>query len=126
MLFAEREISKNPRFNSKSIEFDCYLQFVSLLDKKYKKEKSVAYYCDQINISEKRLNRAVTKVSSRTPKTIIHNKVIIEAKWLLSSSELSAKEIAFELGFSEPTNFIKYFKKHTGFNPSEYAKANKA
>lgn len=123
VLLAEREIYKDHQLKTKSVELDLYLEFKHLLDEKYKEEKSVEYYCNQLNITEKRLYRAVTTVSSKTPKMIIHNKVILEAKWLLSDSNLTTKEISIELGFSEPTNFIKYFKKYTGKNPSAYSKA---
>jgi AraC family transcriptional regulator, transcriptional activator of pobA len=122
VLLAERVISKEHKLKSKGIDLDVYLQFKSLLDKKFKEEKSVAYYCCQLNITEKRLNRALTNVSSKTPKTEIHNKIILEAKWLLGNGELNITGISIELGFSEPTNFIKYFKKYTGKNPSAFSK----
>lgn len=45
---------------------------------------------------------------------------MLEAKRLLAYSSLSIKEIGFELGFGEPTNFNKYFRKHTGMAPMQF------
>ena len=45
---------------------------------------------------------------------MIRNKVIEEAKRMLYASDLSGKEIAFELGFDDPAYFSRFFKKYTG------------
>ena len=73
-----------------------------------------------MNVSEKRLTRATTNTLGHTPKTMIVERVMLEAKRLLIHTELSIKEIAYDLGFEEPTNFIKYFRKHTGKTPIEF------
>jgi len=53
---------------------------------------------------------------------VIHERKILEAKRLLSNLRLSIKEIAFRLGFDQPTYFTKYFKKHTGLTPRAFIK----
>lgn len=70
-----------------------------------------------MNVSEKRLNQATTKTMGKSPKTIIDERVLLEAKRLLIHTTLSVKEIGYNLGFEEPTNFIKYFRKHTQKTP---------
>jgi AraC-like DNA-binding protein len=45
---------------------------------------------------------------------------MLEAKRLLAHTHKSVKEIGFSLGFQEPTNFTKYFRKHTGLSPVEF------
>ncbi|WP_373419094.1 helix-turn-helix domain-containing protein [Thermophagus xiamenensis] len=46
----------------------------------------------------------------------------MEAKRLLVHPNLSVKEIAYQTGFEGPTNFIKYFKKHTSLIPLQFRK----
>lgn len=52
----------------------------------------------------------------------IQNKIITEAQALLSKSNTPIKEIAYRLGFNEPTHFSKFFKKQTGFTPNQHRK----
>jgi AraC family transcriptional regulator, transcriptional activator of pobA len=66
------------------------------------------------------LNQATTKVLGKSPKEIIDNRILLEAKRLLAHTNENVKEIAYTLGFEEPTNFIKYFKKHSTFTPTEF------
>ena len=55
-----------------------------------------------------------------TPANIIQSVKILEAKRKLANKELSIQEIAFDLGFDQPTYFTKYFKKATGTTPKEF------
>ncbi len=64
-----------------------------------------------------------TVVKTKTGKSAnrwIQDKTIIEAQALLSKSSTPIKEIAYGLGFNEPTHFSKFFKKHTGLTPNQY------
>ena len=49
---------------------------------------------------------------------------MLEAKRILAHTTESVKEIGYDLGFDEPTNFIKYFKKHSKFTPTEFREQN--
>ncbi|WP_366518190.1 helix-turn-helix domain-containing protein, partial [uncultured Mucilaginibacter sp.] len=50
---------------------------------------------------------------------------VLEAKVLLRNYEISIAQVAEEINFPDQSSFGKYFKKHTGFSPSEYRiKAN--
>jgi len=103
-----------------SADLDYLILFKDLLEKKYKTIKSVSKYAADLSISEKRLNKATSLILDKTPKQIIDERVLLEAKRLLAHSNTSIKETAFDLGFEEPTNFIKYFRKHTDQTPSEF------
>jgi len=124
MLSAEREKRKgNFTEIKKGADLDYVTLFKDLLEKEYQAHKLVSYYARQIAISEKRLNQATTTVLGKTPKEIIDERVLLEAKRLLAHTTESIKEIGFGLGFEEPTNFIKYFKKHHGSTPVEFREA---
>lgn len=94
--------------------------FKDLLEIDFKTQKQVTYYSQKIIITEKRLNQSTTKILGKSPKEIIDDRVMLEAKRILAHTAESIKEIAYYLGFEEPTNFIKYFKKHTAQTPLEF------
>ncbi|WP_459640649.1 helix-turn-helix domain-containing protein [Flavobacterium sp. CGRL2] len=60
----------------------------------------------------------------KTPKEIIDDRVMLEAKRLLAHTNENVKEISYELGFEEPTNFIKYFRKHSNSTPVEFRESH--
>ncbi|ANQ50401.1 helix-turn-helix domain-containing protein [Flammeovirga sp. MY04] len=94
--------------------------FRELLEEYYKKEKSVKWYSGQLNLSEKQLHKATKEILGKTPKNVIDKRVVLEAKRLLSHTIQPVKEIAYDLGYDEPTNFVKYFKRHTGTTPLDF------
>ncbi|MFM9989077.1 helix-turn-helix domain-containing protein [Flavobacterium sp.] len=125
LLYSERERRKqNFTEIKKGADLDYVLIFKDLLEANYKNQKQVNFYAKQIIITEKRLNQATSKVLGKTPKEIIDNRILLEAKRILAHTTESVKEIAFHLGFEEPTNFIKYFKKHTSVTPTEFREKN--
>jgi AraC family transcriptional activator of pobA len=104
----------------KGADLDYVMLFRDLLEAYFKDQKQVSYYAGQILITEKRLNQATTKVLGKTPKEIIDDRIMLEAKRLLAHTNESIKEVGFTLGFEEPTNFIKYFRKHASSTPTEF------
>ena len=118
LLLAERERRKQGFTEiAKGADLDYTVLFRDLVAAQFKTIKSVSGYASQMNVSEKRLTNATTKTMGKSPKTIIDERVMLEAKRLLIHTNLSIKEIGYDLGFEEPTNFIKYFRKHTDKTP---------
>ena len=121
LLLAERK-RRNQGFTEvkKGADLDYTLLFKDLLNSNFRKVKQVSFYSRELNVTEKRLNMATSKTLGMTPKDLIDQRIILEAKRLLSHTHISIKEVGFELGFDEPTNFIKYFKKHCNSTPVEF------
>ena len=97
-----------------------YVKFRQLLESMYKKIHTVNEYAGLLNISTKTLNNYTKEISYQTPLEIINERIVLEAKRLLSHSGLSVNEIAFHLGFEDPSYFIKFFKRHTNLAPGEF------
>ncbi|MGO3306414.1 MAG: helix-turn-helix domain-containing protein, partial [Sphingobacterium sp.] len=94
--------------------------FNMLIDQHYKKEKSVAFYAEQLHISANYLN-ILCRTHLKIPATrLIQQRVSLEAKRMLQSSSESIKEIAFALGFVDQAYFANFFKNQTGITPSEF------
>ncbi len=121
LLIAERERRRQGfKEITKGADLDCSILFRDLLNAKFKTLKSVSGYAALMNVSEKRLTNATVKTLGTTPKTMIDERVMLEAKRLLVHTNLSIKEVGYDLGFKEPTNFIKYFRKHIEKTPIEF------
>ena len=121
LLFCEGEkINSGIPKHKKSDDLDYTQKFKNILDKDFRTERVVQYYAEQLSISEKRLGQATAIILGKTPKVIIDERCILEAKRLLIYENLSIKEIGFSLGFVEPTNFIKYFKRIAKETPAEF------
>ncbi len=97
-----------------------FFQFKNLVEKNYKETRNVKDFAETLTISTKHLNKVVQTFTLDTSKNFIDKYVILEIKRTISSTNNSLKEIAFNLGFDEVTNFTKFFKKHTGLTPKDY------
>jgi len=84
--------------------------------------RNVSEYATMMGISPKALNTICKSFSGGTAKEFIDNFVVLEIKRHLATSHRSVKELTYEMGFNEPTNFVKYFKKHTGQTPALFKK----
>ncbi|NKB69084.1 MAG: helix-turn-helix domain-containing protein [Candidatus Latescibacteria bacterium] len=97
-----------------------FSSFMNLLEKNYQSRHKAQDYARDMGVSTKGLNSLTRRVSNRTAKALIDQRLVLEAKRLLVNSEYSVKEIAYRLGFDEPTNFIKYFKRHSRQTPEKF------
>ncbi|WP_417856513.1 helix-turn-helix domain-containing protein [Xanthomarina gelatinilytica] len=96
--------------------------FKKAVEADYKKEHSTSYYADKLYITPDHLNRVIKSKIGKTAKDYIQARIITEAKRLLYFTELTNKEIGYELGFNEPANFSAFFKKHTQVSPTSFKK----
>lgn len=117
LLQAERWIAGNAH-NLR--EMSLGRTFFNAVETHFKKGKHVEFYVKNLNVYEKTLSKEVKSMTSKTPKQYIDARIVLEAKRLLAYSTMSVKEICFELGWDEATNFNKFFKKHTQITPLEF------
>ncbi|MDE7156255.1 MAG: helix-turn-helix domain-containing protein [Muribaculaceae bacterium] len=96
--------------------------FIKLLHANFMKERSVAFYAEQLCISPKYLSSVLKKYTHRSPGEWIDEYVILEAKNMLRFSGMSVQEVAYTLNFKSQSSFGKYFKNATGMSPTEFQK----
>ncbi|WP_299218648.1 helix-turn-helix transcriptional regulator [uncultured Aquimarina sp.] len=97
-----------------------FAKFQTLVASKYKDTRLVKNYAAFLNIPLKQLNNLCRTFTEKTAKEYISNYIILEAKRCLVATNIPIKQIAYDCGFNEATNFLKFFKKITGATPSEF------
>ena len=81
---------------------------------------SVAYFAEKANLSAGYFSDLIRKETGITPKDMIANHMISEAKHRLATSETDISGIAYDLGFEYPAHFTRMFKRMTGESPTQY------
>ncbi|MGW8314147.1 MAG: AraC family transcriptional regulator [Bacteroidales bacterium] len=81
-------------------------------------------YADALHVTPDHLNRVVRSLVGKTAKEYIQSKIVLSARRLLYFTELTAKEIGYQLGFTEPANFSAFFKKEAGVTPARFRKVS--
>lgn len=94
--------------------------FKQQLNKQYAATHMVSDYADKLAVTSDYLNKTVKNLTGKSAKDHIQSKLITEAKRSLLFSNISNKELAYELGFDESAHFNNFFKKITGQTPSEF------
>ncbi|MDR6300485.1 helix-turn-helix domain-containing protein [Mesonia maritima] len=120
LLFAEwnlqqHENSEQIKSNSKG--YSLLNRFQTLVANHFVKEKTVGFYADELKISSRNLAKICSTLNKPSPKKIITERIITEAKRLLKFTDLSIKEVSFRLGYEEPNTFIKLFTSNVGLSP---------
>jgi len=93
-----------------------------LIDQKFLTMKKASDYAFELNVSAKHLNKVVINTVGKTTTDLIHQRILLEAKRLLTHGELTVQEIAFELGYEDVSYFSRLFKKKCGVSPSVFSK----
>ncbi|MEO7991604.1 MAG: helix-turn-helix transcriptional regulator [Chryseolinea sp.] len=125
-LISIQRIGKRKAFKNLSITNNSHITFIrfrKLVDLNFKKVQTVREYAALLNISSKTLTNHSKESADKTPLEIINERITLEAKRLISHSSLNINEIGFQMGFEDPSYFVKYFKKQTGKSPSDFRKA---
>jgi AraC family transcriptional activator of pobA len=97
-------------------------KFEDLIELHYKTLKYPGEYAAKLHITEKHLNRITRTCINKTSSQLIAERITLEAKRLLLGSKLNITEISDELGFSDPSYFIRFFKKHEDITPLSFSK----
>ena len=97
-----------------------FYKFRNLLTKNFRKDRSVQFYADSLNISTRHLNSICQRTSGQNAKEIIDHYTIIELQVALMYSHKSFQELVNEFSFPDQSYLNRYFKRHTGYSLSEF------
>jgi len=109
----------NPLFvNNKKLT--TFLRFQTSVERLCFKHRKVSYYAEKMSLSSKKLNSATQAIVQKSAKAFINDILIIRIKREIINASDPLTKIAYNVGFDEPTNFFKFFKKHAGISASDF------
>lgn len=97
-----------------------FFTFKQLVEEHYTQGLSVNAYANLMNVSSKTLTTITKTIGGQSPLQLVAERIVLEAKRLLKFTTLRVSEIAFRLGFDDPSYFIKYFRRQIGHSPGDY------
>lgn len=97
-----------------------FRHFQQELERSFATTRNAADYAARVGYSPRSLNRVCEQATGRTAKALIDARVALEAKRLLADTDLPVAAIGSRLGFTEPTNFGKFFARETGGTPGAF------
>ncbi|MCG9739829.1 helix-turn-helix domain-containing protein [Shewanella insulae] len=103
-----------------------FKEFLHCVDSHYTHVREASLYADLVHSSYKCLNELCKSCCGHTAKELIDFRIILEIKRKLAMDGKSVQQVAFEMGFDDITNFIKYFKRRTGETPAAFKRKHDA
>lgn len=102
-----------------------YFEFIQLAAKNYRQQRDVEFYAGELCITSRYLSAICKEITGLTAKECINQHIIINARILLSTTDMTILQISDELNFATPSFFTQYFKKRMGVTPKRYRNVNK-
>lgn len=104
--------------------FKLFEEFNRLLLSDFCEHHEVSYYAQRMGISSRYLSMIVKQVSHTTVAAYINQHLMLEACWLLKTSDHNIQEISDLLHFADQASFSKFFKRQKGLSPLQYRKVD--
>lgn len=101
-------------------DYSVAVAFNDLVHQNVREFVGVEEFAARLGTNSKKLSAISKKYFLTTPGTLIKQRKVLEAKRMLANQRVSVKEVAYTMGFEQPTYFTKYFKKATGLTPKEF------
>ena len=95
-------------------------RFLELVETYYKEQRGLEFYADKLCLTPKHLSKVIKTTSGKPANDLIDERVTLESKALLKSTNMTIQQISDELNFPSQSFFGKYFKRVTGMSPKEY------
>lgn len=118
LLNVETRLRTEGETNGRTI--DVFLKFLQLVKENFIDHHEIAFYADRLAVTTIYLSRIVKKISGQTVKHHIDRMLLMEANYLLISTDIPIAVIAERLNFATPAGFSKFFTRYKGLSPREY------
>jgi len=95
-------------------------KFLSMVKANYMQQRGLEFYADKLFLTPKHLSKVIKDTTGKSANDWINDYVILEAKALLKSTNMTVQQVGDELNFPCQSFFGKYFKRIVGVSPREY------
>ncbi len=99
---------------------EAFLALRDLVESRFTRWHQVAAYAEELGYSTRTLARATRAATGRTPKQLIDDRILLEARRLLAHTDQTVARIGASLGFDDPSNFTAWFEHRAGVLPSAF------
>lgn len=113
--------SHHERFATQSI----LKRYKEAVEKHFRTWHQVQEYAADLNVTPGYLNEVIRANLGQTAKEYLQSRILLESQRLAVFTDYSAKEVAYEVGYEDPSHFSRFFKTHTGQSFSEWREANR-
>ena len=120
LLFQIKRLACNQQVFFESERLKNFYLFKELIIKHHNEIHNAKDYAKRLNVSYNYLNDICKEIVNKTAKEFIDSWLLLEIKRVISEKKYTSQEIAFKMGFKEPSNFIRFFKKHTKITPLQF------
>jgi AraC-like DNA-binding protein len=121
-ILVERSCSSERKKKIPQQKYLLIRNFQLLIDQYYRTIKLPKEYADLLYITPNHLNALCQDLLGKTAGELIRNRILLEAKRLLTNADMSITEIAYDLNFQDNSYFNRFFKKYEGLTPDEFRK----
>lgn len=101
-------------------KIETFEMLVKLIEENFMRERTVAFYADQLCLTPKYLSVIVKSVCGKTVQQLIFKAIIRRSIYLMKNTDKTIQQIASDLSFPNASSFGTFFKKHTGLSPKNY------
>jgi AraC family transcriptional regulator, transcriptional activator of pobA len=95
-------------------------RFRALIDSHFREWRPVTFYAERLGVSAAQLNNCCRSETGRSAQEMIHERILLEARRLLSYSDLEVTAVCYVLGFKDPAYFSRFFSRRQGVSPSRF------
>ncbi|HZY80081.1 MAG TPA: AraC family transcriptional regulator [Cyclobacteriaceae bacterium] len=120
-----RQQAKQSNDSASAYEQERLEEFLQLIETHISSKKQISEYADMLNVSPYQLAAITKGILGKTPSDLINEYIILESKRYLLATSDQVNQIAWHLGYEDPSYFIRFFKKHTGHSPDAFRQISK-
>lgn len=120
LLFQIKRLACDQHHFYESQKFKDFHRFKRLIAKYAGETHNAIDYAKKLNVSYPYLNDICKEIAHKTAKAFIDSWLLLEIKRNIAENKYTSQEIAFKMGFKEPSNFNRFFKKHTTITPLQF------
>lgn len=118
----ERERSFEPLMTRPVAAQRLAARYAALLERDFRSNRAVADYAEALGVTPTHLTRACRATCGKGAHQILEDRILFEARRLLTETRLPIKDVAEALGFNSPGYFTRAFQKNEGLTPSAFRK----
>ena len=98
-------------------------RYRALLELHLRRHQPLGFYAESLNVTPDHLSRTCRAVTGQSALDLLHERLLLEARRLLAYTGAAVRDVALELGFSDPAYFTRFFTRRAGLSPLAYRSA---